>query len=403
MINMKNNIFFHKNPVSNETKKGSLNKKKAVIQSNISVRDWPTEAGSTALEGFIAIETATTVERFNQAGGIITGSSHISEFAFGIAQDTTPDILINRHADCALVTDTLGESRHIACETGMCALKPTYGIVSRFGLIGIIPSMETIGIVAKTPREIADILKEISGPDDKDVSMSGEKIHGFSNFNPESHGISTIGIPIECANIQSPREKQDFDAAVETLKNSGIKVREIQFPSYPVFETVHSIIGSVETSSACGKYDSVRYGHRAKTGDNWNDMYINSRKESFGTVMKTYLFQGTYFQFENYKAFEHAAKVRAYLYKQAADLFKEVDIIVSPVETKQHAPVKAATISEIYKSSVFTLPANILGYPSVTLPASNNNQDCGLHLLGKPNSDVSLLSFAATLCKQETT
>ncbi|MDP8217354.1 MAG: amidase family protein [Candidatus Theseobacter exili] len=379
--------------------KGSLSGKKVVIQPNMSMKNLPTEAGSKALEGFTALETATVINRFQKAGGTIAGSSRIAEFAFGLNEDTTASILTEKTVDCAFMTDTLGEASHTAQTAAMYGFKPTYGIVSRFGLIGLIPSMETFGIIAESTEIIVAIMKEICGLDNKDVSMSDNQIPDFSKIDLVNHGISTAGIPAGYSEMLDEKERKIFLESVENIKSAGIAVKEIPFPAYRMFQTVHFIIGCVEASSACGKYDSVRYGHRAKNGDNWNEMYINSRKESFRTLLKTYLFQGAYFQFENYESFEKAAKVRTYLAKETAQLFEKVDVIISPVKRAKYNTGTTKTIDAIYNAFALTLPANVLGCPTLSLPITgkSSEQNPGLQIMGKPYSDVALLSWAATI------
>lgn len=131
-----------------------LSGKRFTVQANMSVRDWPTEAGSVALKGYIAVEDSTVVSRLQKAGACLVGSTRMSELGFGIRNDSSAKAVVDGHADIALITDTMGEARMAAALAGVCGFKPSHGIVSRFGLFGLVPSMECIGIAARHPFDI---------------------------------------------------------------------------------------------------------------------------------------------------------------------------------------------------------------------------------------------------------
>ncbi|NIS71810.1 MAG: hypothetical protein GTO12_23620, partial [Proteobacteria bacterium] len=144
---------------------------------------------------------------------------------------------------------------------------------------------------------------------------------------------------------------------------------EVNLSDFDLFRVVHNIVASVEASSSAGKYDGVRYGHRSSSGKNWNDMYLNSRGESFGLLIKTFLYQGAYFQFENYPAFENACRNRRRLVQAVVDLLGQVDLLVFPTMRLGHDAEKAATINHIYDAFLLTLPANVTGQPSLHVPS----------------------------------
>jgi aspartyl-tRNA(Asn)/glutamyl-tRNA(Gln) amidotransferase subunit A len=155
----------------------------------------------------------------------------------------------------------------------------------------------------------------------------------------------------------------------------------------------------VEASSSAGKYDGVRYGHRCPSGKNWNEMYLNSRGESFGPLVKPFLFQGAYFQFENYPAFENACRIRGRLVRAAVDLLGQVDLLVSPTRRPAHDPAKSATIDATYEAFLLTLPANVTGQPALQLPALavGDGADVGVQLTGLRLDDARLLSIGTRL------
>jgi len=378
---------------------GPLEGKTIAIQPNMSVRGWPTEAGSRALEHFVALENATVVERLRKAGATIRGSTCMSELGFGLAGDSAARAVAEGEVDIALVTDTMGETRVSASATGLFGFKPSYGIVSRFGLIGLVPSMECFGVMAKTPAEIIAVLEAITGADDRDFSMSEGAVLDFGDFDRDQSIKGTLGVIRENSEFLDPDESKAFDIAISRLEEVGMNIREVSLEESGLFRTVHNVIGSVEASSSAGKYDSVRYGHRTQSSRNWNEMYLKSRGESFGLPVKAYLFQGAYFQFENYKAFESACRLRSGLVKQTEALYDEVDFLAVPTRNNGISIDETRTIDEIYDLFTFTLPANVTGQPAIHVPGSlfGREKDPGLQFIAPRLGDVRLLSLAARL------
>jgi aspartyl-tRNA(Asn)/glutamyl-tRNA(Gln) amidotransferase subunit A len=393
-------IFTHKNVMPHTVaEEGPLAGKRVVIQPNMSVRGWLTNAGSPALEGFIALEDGTVTARLREAGAILIGSTRMSGLGFGLAGDTGTQALVQGEADIALITDTMGEARVAAAASGLFGFKPSYGIVSRFGLIGLVPSMECCGIVAKSLQDIIAVIGAIAGEDDNDFSMRAEKLPDFG----EASGLLTTrcvaGIIGECLATLNEVETKSLKAGLAQIEEAGFTIQELSLKDFGLFRTVHNIVGSVEASSSAGKYDGVRYGHRTASAKNWNDMYLNSRGESFGPLIKTYLFQGAYFQFENYRAFENACRIRGRLVSGAEALFKHVDVLVFPTRRLDHDAAAASTINGTYDGFSLTLPANITGQPALQIPslALDSGADLGLQLIGPSLSDARLLSVAMRL------
>ena len=387
----------HSPPETGEN--GTLKEKLLSIQPNISVRGWPTEAGSVALEGFRALEDATVIERLREAGAKITGSTRMSELGFGLAGDTAPLAISGGDVDIALMTDTMGEARLAASIAGAFGFKPSYGLVSRYGLIGLVPSMECYGIMAKKPEDIGSVMGVIAGCDNYDLSMPEYQVPDFSQIGKPREPKVVIGTVRECMDTLEPDEIEAFNETLSQIRKMGLKIRECNLTDFDLFRTVHNIIGSVEASSSGGKYDGVRYGHRARSTENWNEMYLKSRAESFGLLIKTYLFQGAYFQFENYSAFEDACRIRARLVKQMEELFNEVDFLVLPTRRGGLNVSDTSTIDEVYDAFCLSLPANVTGLPAIHIPGSvfQEENDLGLQLIGPRLGDAHLLSVAATL------
>jgi aspartyl-tRNA(Asn)/glutamyl-tRNA(Gln) amidotransferase subunit A len=379
--------------------RGALEGKSLTIQPSLSVRGWPADAGSVALKGFVALEDATVIERLKNAGATLVGSSRMSELGLGLAGDTTGRILSGGQSDMALMTDMMGEARITAARVGSFAFKPTNGIVSRFGLIGLAPSMECLGIMARAPEDIAVAMGIMAGNDDRDFSMCGSEGPRFDRMTESDDSIKVIGF------MKEPIETLDevgvwaFRGGLDRLKKSGFRIREVSLPDYDLFRSVHHCIGAVEASSSCGKYDGVRYGHRTASAKNWNDMYLKTRAESFGALVKAYLFQGAYFQFENDAAFKSACRIRARLVKAINSLFADVDALAFPTRRNGSHDQPATGMDALYDDFVLTLPANVVGVPAVQIPGycTDGTTDYGLQLFGPRLSDGPLLSLAARL------
>lgn len=397
---MGSDLYTFKNQTAEPAAKGGvLTGKRFIIQPNMSVRGWPATAGSLALEGFMALEDATVITRLKEAGGFVIGSSRMSELGFGPAGETMGDVLLSREADIGLTTDTIGEARLIAFECSMFGFKPSYGIVSRFGLIGLVPSMESYGVVAKDPRDIIDVMSAIAGRDGIDVSMFDGEIPDFSAARQPSGSSLTVGFVKECLEILNEKELAAFRAGLAELEGAGITLREVDMADYDLFPVVHNVIASVEASSAAGKYDGVRYGHRSSSGKNWNDMYLNTRGEAFGSLIKTFLFQGAYFQFENYASFENACRIRNRLVRIVGGMFDQVDLLAFPARRFDLKTTQPETISEVYDAFLLTLAANVTGLPALHVPrvANDSEEDVGMQLVGPRLGDARLLSVGVKL------
>jgi aspartyl-tRNA(Asn)/glutamyl-tRNA(Gln) amidotransferase subunit A len=379
--------------------RGLLAGKSFAIQPNLSVRGWPAEAGSVALKDFVALEDATVIERLNKAGAIVAGSARMSELGLGLMGDTVARVLSEGRTDMALMTDMMGEARLTAARVGAYGFKPSQGIVSRFGLIGLVPSLESHGILARAPEDIATVMGIIAGDDDRDFSMYGGQAPFFDQTTAADRPMNTIGIIRECLETLDEGVSRAFSRGLERLRSLGFNVIEVDFPDYDLFRSVHHCVGSVEASSSCGKFDGVRYGHRTASAKNWNDMYLKTRCEAFGPLIKAYLFQGAYFQFENYAAFENAGRIRARLVKAIDGLFAGVDTIACPTRRSDSHDEPATGMEDLYNDFVLTLPANVTGVPAVQVPGYiiDGKTDYGLQLFGPRLGDGPLLSMAIRL------
>jgi aspartyl-tRNA(Asn)/glutamyl-tRNA(Gln) amidotransferase subunit A len=384
-------IFCYKNPETAAAQDGGLKGLKILIQPNLSVAGWPSSAGSNALFNYKALEDAAIIQKLTRAGAELPGSTCMSEFGFGLQNSQAGEGVRQKIADAELVLDLMGESRLAASRAAVCCLKPSYGLISHFGLIGLIPSMECCGILSGNLKNIRDILQTIAGPDERDFSVPEEQVPDFSlsRIDPQK---TTIGVIIEAQKALSPDQEGLFLTSLEELKKAGFRLKELSFPEFELFSLVHNIIGSVEASSCAGRYDSVRYGQRAPGAKNWNEMYLQSRDAAFGTLLKSYLIQGAYFQFEKYESFEDACRIRSRLISNMLQLTSEADFLVLPA-SGQASSGAATPLAEIYAQFTLLVFANVSGQPVLYLPPVPGVAPAGYQLTGPRLGDARLLAL----------
>ncbi len=348
-------------PDADPTTDGLLSGSRICVQPRIAVGGWRMEAGSAALAGYVASEDAFVIERLRAGGAQLTGSVRIAEFGFGLEGDTTGPAVC-RDNQAAVLADALGESRMIAAEHGLWAFQPSHGAVSRRGLAGLIPSMETLAVVARDAGTLERVLQAVVAPDALDPSMRQQNLPGFGSPAPDASS-STVGVVMEAVDRLDPKTRASFHQRLVEAAGRGLTFREATLPGWAMFRPVHHVIGSVEASSSAGRYDGVRYGHRVPGAANWNDMYLHSRAESFGALLKSYLFQGAGFQFLDYDAYENACRIRRRLVADVEALFGAVDLLALPVSPGAADAGATPSVSGIYDRFESTLPANVLGLP----------------------------------------
>jgi len=391
---MHSEIFAHVNQATCAAENhGRLFGKRVGVQSLFCVRGWPCTGGSKALEGFHPLEDATVIQRLKTEGAVLAGSTRSSELGLGIAGDGAAKAVSQGLVHAALMMDTLGEARVAAVKAGLFGFKPSWGRVSRFGLMGLAPSMECCGMLASNLDDIARMLETVAHIDERDPSMAADKPTGTSP------ALTRAGVFKELQDLLEPQERSAFSQAVSRLEQAGLTIREAQYKDLSLFAAVHQVIAAVEASSSCGKFDGVRFGHRASGGKNWNEMYLQTRRESFGPLMKAFLFQGAYFQFEDYAAFEQACRIRTRLVQGLAKLLENLDVLVLPALHAKREPASPRDIEELYRAFSLTLPASVAGLPAIALPGMVrcDGRDLGLQLVGSWGTDQGMLALAQRL------
>jgi len=392
---MDSNFFYRNSEPPYPSGQGALQKLKVAVQPNISVKGWPTEAGSAALAGFKALEDAAVVEKLSGQSATLIGSVRMSEFGFGLKHSRAGSALREKAADAELMLDMTGEARLAAASANACGFKTSFGIVSRLGLIGLIPSMETCGVLARDMQSIREILQTITGPNKRDFSLPDEKLPDFSALKIEPKK-TTLGVIAEVLNNMPEKEREAFDSEIDELGKTGFQIKSLSFPDFSHFLLVHQIVSSVEASSCAGRYDSVRYGQRVPGAKNWNEMYLQSRGAAFGTLLKSYLFQGAFFQFERYKAYEDACRLRARLVKEIQNMTAQVDFLISPT-LNSVATNNPESLADLYEQFIYTAFANVTGQPALHLPSASGGKQQGFQLAAPRLGDGWLLALGEFL------
>ena len=393
---MTDNCYAYHEVTEQSSSEAGKSRLRVTVQSNMSVKGWPTDAGSLALEKYVALEDSALIENLKKAHVTIPGSTRMAELGFGIAGDAASVIIKEDSVDACLVTDTLGEARHTAAMSATIGFKPSYGICSRYGLIGLVPSMECTGVVARDIDVIAVLMQAMSLKDQRDISMLTSGIPDFTLVAARKNSITRLGIIREVNEHLEENEREALTSALSRMSECGLEVVEISIPDFSLIPSVHAVIAATEASSAAGKYDGVRYGHRAAGTSNWNEMYLKSRAESFGILLKSFLFQGAYYQFKNYEAFEDACRIRRRLLCQAHTAFEGVGAFVLPTRRLHHDAAAATTVSQVYDAFSLTAMASLLGFPAVSIPGfvAAGNVDCGLQIVAPYLHDVEILAVA---------
>lgn len=400
------------------------------IKDNIVTNGLRTTAASHILEDFIPVYDANVIEKLNEAGAITIGKLNMDEFAMGGSTETSYFGITRNAWDTdrvpggssggsaaavasgevvgALGSDTGGSIRQPAAFNGIVGMKPTYGRVSRYGLIAFGSSLDQIGPMTRTVEDNAILLEAISGHDERDATTGNL---------PVPHYVEEMKGGIEGMKIAVPREffeegvnhevRTRIHEAIATLKDLGATVEEVDFKHMKYGIPVYYIIASSEASSNLQRFDGVRYGYRCDTPKDLEDLYVRTRTEGFGTEVKMRIMLGTFSLSSGYfdAYFKKAGRVRNVIRQEFEDIFKTYDLIVGPVTTSTAFKLGERKDDPIamYMSDLLTVPVNLAGLPSISVPAGFDAQNLpvGLQIIGN-YFDESTIYKAAYAFEQAT-
>lgn len=391
------------------------------LKDNISVRGVPTTCGSKMLENYRPVYDATVYKRLREAGAVLVGKTNMDEFAMGSTTEYSffgptrnpwrheyvpggssggsAAALAARAVPLALGSDTGGSVRLPAAFCGVMGLKPTYGRVSRYGLVAFASSLEQIGPMARSVRDLALLYDAIGGWDDYDqTTLPAEFIPTLPGLNKEIKGLR-VGVPAEYfgPGLESAvREK--VRSRLKVLQDLGLIVEEISLPTTEYAVAAYYVIAMAEASSNLARYDGVRYGHRA-AGRDILAMFTRTRQEGFGPEVKRRIMIGTYVLSAGYydEYYRKAQEVRTLIRRELEAAFTRCDLLLTPT-----APVLPWMMGEkqrdpltMYLADCCTVPANLAGLPGLSLPCGFvDGLPVGMQLLGPALSEPLLLRVA---------
>jgi aspartyl-tRNA(Asn)/glutamyl-tRNA(Gln) amidotransferase subunit A len=396
------------------------------LKDNICYKGHKVSASSKILEGFESLYSATVVERLIAEDAIIIGRLNCDEFAMGSSNENSAfgNVLNPLNNSCVpggssggaaaavaaglchvtLGSDTGGSIRQPASFTGTVGLKPTYGRVSRYGLIAYASSFDQIGPITKTVQDAALILEVISGKDKHDNTCSSEKVESYSSQINETkkYKIAYIKECVEAEGIDS-EVKQIILNQIETLKSLGHSVEAISFPYLDYLVPTYYVLTTAEASSNLSRFSGIHYGHRTQITSDLENTYKKSRSEGFGKEVKRRIMLGTFVLSSGYydAYYSKGQKVRRIIHEKTKDIFKTFDFILTPSTpgTAFEFGKNSADPIKMYLEDIFTVQANIAGIPAISVPCGNhsNGLPVGLQLMCNYFEESKLLNLASKI------
>ena len=383
---------------------------------------WKTSCGSKMLDNFIAPYDSTVISKFNAAGAVNLGKTNMDEFAMGSSNETSYygnvknpwDIktvpggssggsaaaVAGMLAPAATATDTGGSIRQPASLCGLTGLKPTYGLVSRYGMIAFASSLDQAGPMCHTAEDCAAMMNVMSGHDPKDsTSIQREKENYLTGINNPIKGLK-IGVPKEFfSEGLDPEVEKIIEQGISEYKKLGAEIVEISLPNNHLSIPVYYVIAPAEASSNLSRYDGVRYGYRTKDYDDLMDMYCKTREEGFGDEVKRRIMIGTYVLSAGYydAYYLKAQKIRRLISEDFKKAFEKCDVILGPSAPSVAFPIgdKKEDPLKMYMQDVYTISTNLAGLPGLSMPGGlMNNLPVGIQLIGNYFSEAKLLNIA---------
>lgn len=399
------------------------------IKDNICTKGIKTTCSSKMLENFVSPYDATVITKIKEKNMPILGKLNMDEFAMGSSTENSA-IQITRNpwnlnkvpggssggsaaavaanlVPWALGSDTGGSIREPASFCGIVGLKPTYGLVSRSGLVAFASSLDQIGPMTKDVEDSALLLNIIAGHDENDsTSVKREKIDYTKNLKNSIQGMK-IGVPKEFFGEGiNPEVKKSLENSIEEYKKLGAIVEECSLDVSESSLAAYYIIACAEASSNLGRFDGIRYGYRAKDYKNLKELFVKSRTEGFGKEVKRRIILGTYVLSSGYydAFYKKAQKVRTYVKNKFDECFKKYDVLLTPVAPTTAFDIGSKTNNplEMYLADICTVSINIASVPAISIPCGvdSNNMPIGMQLIGNRFQEEKILNAAYAIEQQ---
>jgi aspartyl-tRNA(Asn)/glutamyl-tRNA(Gln) amidotransferase subunit A len=382
-----------------------------------------TSCGSRMLDKFVAPYDATIVRKLHaEAGSVMLGKCNMDEFAMGSSNETSWYGAVKNPWDvsrvpggssggsvaavaaglapAATATDTGGSIRQPAALTNLTGIKPTYGRVSRYGMIAFASSLDQAGVVARSAEDTAVVLQAMAGFDTLDSTSVDRAVDDYMSALTKPIKGLRIGVPKEyLAEGLAPSSRTCLDAAIKKLEELGASFREISLPNAPLSVPTYYVVAPAEASSNLSRYDGVRYGHRAEGVKTLEELYKRSRGEGFGAEVQRRIMIGTYVLSHGYydAYYLKAQKVRRLIYEDFRRAFGEVDLVLGPTATDVAFKLGAKTDDPVamYLNDIYTIAANLAGIPAMSLPCGFvDGLPVGMQLMGNFFDEARMLNVA---------
>ncbi len=393
------------------------------LKDNMNLIGSKTTASSKILENFVSPYNATVTDKLLNNLVPIVGKANLDEFAMGSSNENSAFNKVHNPwdlnkvpggssggsaaavASCestlALGSDTGGSIRLPASFCGIVGMKPTYGRVSRYGLIAFASSLDQIGPFARTVEDAANLLEVISGYDEKDsTSLNLPVEHYAQNLNDDIRGKKVGVIKELMSEGLAPEVQQALQNAIETYKKLGCEIVEISLDKLKYSIGIYYILATAECSSNLARFDGVKYGYRTSNPENLMEMYTKSRAEGFGPEVKRRIMLGTYALSSGYydAYYKKAQQLRALVTEEFIEAFKKVDVLISPTcpNTAFELGAKSSDPLAMYLTDIATISCNLAGLPGISIPAGfdNSGMPIGLQILAPQLQETKLLNFA---------
>jgi aspartyl-tRNA(Asn)/glutamyl-tRNA(Gln) amidotransferase subunit A len=395
-------------------------------------RGWRTTCGSKMLSNFVGPYDAHVIERFNAAGAVILGKTNMDEFAMGSSSETSfygpvknpwdsacvpggssggsAAAIAARLAPAATGTDTGGSIRQPAALSGVCGIKPTYGRVSRYGMIAFASSLDQGGAMAKSAQDLALLLNVMAGFDARDSTSIERAAEDFARDLDKAWPNGSAAEPLKGLRIGVPKEhfgeglaadvEQAIEAALKAFEQFGARRVPISLPASGLSVPAYYVIAPAEASSNLARFDGVRYGYRAPEYRDLADMYCKTRAQGLGAEVKRRILIGTYVLSHGYydAYYLKAQKIRRLIAQDFVEAFKQCDMVMGPTSPTVAFKIgaKAADPVQMYLNDIYTIPANLAGLPGMSIPCGfgQGRLPVGLHIVGNYFAEAKMLKVA---------